>query len=104
MINPMHWIKDCRYILSVKVHRNNKQWTTNCADAPPGGNRDEIRNKEAGRVATKHTEDAHERDHVIKTRVQLQTHNIKIEAMTNESILSSMKKRESATIKNAQAS
>lgn len=104
MINPTYWIEECRYILSVKVHRNNEQWTTNCADAPPGGNREEIRKKEASRVTTKRTEDARERDRAVETRVQLQAHNIKIqEAMANESILSSMKKRESATIKNAQA-
>ena len=60
MINPTYWIEECRYILSVKVHRNNKQWTTNCAYDPPGSNREEIRKKEAGRVATKHTEDARE--------------------------------------------
>eukprot|EP00970_Alexandrium_tamarense_P017250 scaffold8795_cov137-Alexandrium_tamarense.AAC.1 len=28
MIDPMFWLEECQYILSVKVHRNNGEWTT----------------------------------------------------------------------------
>ena len=101
MIDPFFWIEDCKYILSMKVHRNTTNWTQDCADAGPGGTRDEIRLKEAKRVATRRADNAKERDRAVETRVELQTRNLQIqEGLARESILSSRKKRECATVSN----
>jgi len=69
--------------------------------AGPGGTRDEIRPKEAKRVATRRADNAKERDRTVETRVELQTRNLHIqEGLARESILSSRKKRECATVSN----
>jgi hypothetical protein len=101
MIDPFFWIDDCKYILSVKVHRSTANWTVDCADAGPGGTRDKSREKEAKRVAAKRAEDAKERDRAVDTRVELQTRNLELqEGLVREFILSSKKKRESASVNN----
>jgi hypothetical protein len=101
MIDPTFWLDDCPYILSVKVHRSSTNWTVDCTDSGPGGKRDDVRKKEAARVAKKRAENAEERDRAVSTRADIQTRNLEVqENLAREYVLKSKKKRESATVKN----
>lgn len=69
-----------------------------------GDSRAVIRKKESTRLAAKRAVEAAERDEAVETRVKIQQRNVTMqEAIAKESILSSKKKRETATVKNVEA-
>ena len=88
-------------ILTIKGHRTNERFTKECTDVQVGNTRCEIRKKSFSRIEPKHVADAVERDEAVSVHVNIQECNIKVhEAMARQSILSSRKKRETATVKN----
>ncbi len=96
------WNPICKHILSVKVHRKNADITTTPAAVPPGLTRNKQRQMQANKVHKECKAAAVERDAAVAVRVSMKksqerSHNV----MARESILSSQKKRETATIKNA---
>ena len=93
-----------QYILTVKMHCNNEQFTTQCTDVPVRGTRNIIQKKLMQRVVEKDVVDATERDVAVEQYVNLQSRNLKVqEATARESILSGRKKREPTTVKNQQS-
>jgi division protein CdvB (Snf7/Vps24/ESCRT-III family) len=86
----MFWLEECQYILSVKVHRNNGEWTTDCADRLPGPTRDAMRQNETRRKVNNRSE-AKFRDSCLDGSVK--------EAMAKESILCSKAKRAKDKVK-----
>lgn len=94
--------KACTHILSVKVHRKNQDVITVPAAAPPEMTRKEQRQMKTLKLQKQRKLAAEERDAAVAVRADLKAKEHKIrEAMARESILSSRKKRETATIKNA---
>lgn len=108
------WIEHpaCIYILTVKVHRHNTCFTKECADVAvsPPPTRAEIRDKAEERKRKKREEDAVEREQAVQVRAAIQERSIRLQekrakterAMARENILSSRKKRETATVTNKQ--
>ena len=84
MIDPMFWLEECQYILSVKVHRNNGEWTTDCADRFPGPTRDAMRQNDVQRKVYNRSQAKLKDDSLDGTMK---------EAMAKESILRSKAKR-----------
>ncbi|KAL3770283.1 hypothetical protein ACHAWO_004410 [Cyclotella atomus] len=89
------WVEHpaCLYILTVKVHQHNTCFTKECADVALGGpaTRAEIRDK------------AEERKGRSERTIRLQEKRARTEReMARENILSSRKKRETATVENKQ--
>ena len=101
LIDPTYWLDDCSHILTLKVHKDNTEFSPDCADKPPGKTRKEQRADASKKVAAKRADEKEEREQAIETRVAIRT----AAAETNrelayESILSSRQKRVSATGKN----
>jgi hypothetical protein len=90
MIDPMFWLEECQYILSVKVHRNNGEWTTDCADRIPGPTRDAMRQNDIKRKVNNLSQ-AKLKDYSLDGSVK--------EAMAKELILRSKAKRAKDKIK-----
>jgi hypothetical protein len=36
LIDPTYWLDDCDHILTVKVHKDNTEFSPDCADKPAG--------------------------------------------------------------------
>ena len=87
----MFWLEECQYILSVKVHRANGEWTTDCADKLPGPTRDAIRQNVMSRKCDS-------RAKVVASRLDS---TVK-EAIARENVLRSRVKRESQEMKNVE--
>jgi hypothetical protein len=108
------WVEHpaCLYILAIKVHRHNTCFTKECADVALGGppTRAEIRDKAEERKRKKREDDAVERQQAVSVRVAMQERTIRLQEkrartereMARENILSSRKKRETATVENKQ--
>jgi hypothetical protein len=90
----MFWLEECQYILSVKVHRANGEWTTDCADRLPGPTRDAIRQNVTSRKGDNRSE--------AKFVASRFDSSVK-EAMAKESILRSKIKRETQAMKNVES-
>mgnify|MGYP006198631137 CR=1 FL=1 len=90
MIDPKFWLEECQYILSVKVHRNNGEWTTDCADRFPGPTRDAMRQNDVQRKVYNRSQAKLKDDSLDGTMK---------EAMAKESILRSKAKRAKDKIK-----
>ena len=88
----MFWLEECQYILSVKVHRANGEWTTDCADKLPGPTRDAIRQNVMSRKCDS-------RAKVVASRLDS---TVK-EAIARENVLRSRVKRESQAMKNVES-
>jgi hypothetical protein len=87
-IDDQFWLsKDCKYMLSVEVHRKCSEWTTDCADAGPGQPRTAQRAREAARTAKVRAEDKQEKERAIESRVEYQAKSLQLqEAYTNQAI------------------
>eukprot|EP00970_Alexandrium_tamarense_P001164 scaffold124_cov120-Alexandrium_tamarense.AAC.2 len=91
-IDPMFWLEECQYILSVKVHRANGEWTTDCADKLPGPTRDAIRQNVTSRKCDSKAKFVASRlDSTVK------------EAIARENVLRSRVKRETQAMKNVES-
>lgn len=93
-------IEDCKYILTIKVHRANSEFTAKVSDAPAGLTREKQRKKEAQRLEKTRAEAAEEREEAVASRVELRSRTLEAaEKLASEKILSSKVKRESAKVK-----
>ena len=104
IIPATFWLEhgQCWHILSLKVHRKNPDLIAKPSDAVRGVNRKEQRDRKANRISQAREEAAREREEAISIRTAIQKKKLNIdEAMAKESIKSSKKKRETATIDNA---
>ena len=104
IIPKTFWLEHgkCWHILSLKVHRKNPDLITKPSDAGRGINRKEQRDRKADRTSQVREEAAREREEAISLRTEIQKKKLNInETMAKESIKSSKKKRETATIDNA---
>jgi signal recognition particle GTPase len=101
MIDPTYWLDDCDHILTLKVHKDNTEFSPDCADKPAGKTRKEQHATALKRVETKRAEEREEREQAIETRVAIRMAAAETNReLTNESILSSRQKRVNASGKN----
>jgi hypothetical protein len=104
LIHSNFWINKCKYILSVKVHRNSTEWTTVCTDGGKSATREEQRSKEAARVMKKRAEDKAETERAVSARIDYQSKSLQMqEAYASEAIKKSKLKRKTAERKNIQS-
>ena len=101
MIDPTYWLDDCEYILTLKVHKDNTEFSPDCADKPAGKTRNEQRATVSKRVESRRAEDREEREEAIENRVAIRAAaSQNNRELTKESILSSRQKRINASGKN----
>jgi hypothetical protein len=100
MIDPTYWLNDCDHILTLKVHKDNTEFSPDCTDTPPGKTRKEQRATASKRIETRRAEEREEREQAIETRVTICTAASETNReLTNESILSSHQKQVNASSK-----
>ena len=95
-----YWLEDCKYILTIKVHRANSEFTAKVSDAPAGITRDKQRKKETQRLEKAQSEAAEESEEAVASRVELWSHTLEAaESLAAERILCSKVKRKTAKVK-----
>jgi hypothetical protein len=101
LIDSTYWLDDCDHILTLKVHKDNREFSPDCADKPAGKTRKEQRATTSKRVETKRAEEREEREQAIETRVAIRAAAAETNReLTYESILSSRQKHVNASGKN----
>lgn len=98
-----YWLTQCKYALTVKVHRSNECFIKKPADAPAGDSRKVIRKKDRDRMAVTRREDAEQCEASINARTQSQMRDLKMkEKLADEALQRSMMKRQTEAIKNCE--
>ena len=65
-----YWLDECKYILTIMVHRKNPVFTGEVADLSAGPSRKELRQMEARRVEKERLVSADERERAVNVRVE----------------------------------
>ena len=97
-----YWLDECKYILTIMVHRKNPVFTGEVADLSAGPSRQELRQMEARRVEKERLVSADERERAVNVRVErrvderieARARELKVkESVAAESIIASKERR-----------